>query len=67
MKVEASATSQFSGVLRLWVNSRTSRRRGEAGEMVIDVAKFLRDRRQATEGVTHLHLVGHPHAAMELH
>src|SRR5262245_34840301 len=44
----------------------TSAERSEAREMVIRVAKLLRDHRQPPERVRHLKLLAHAHAAVEL-
>src|SRR6188472_1128633 len=40
--------------------------RGEAREVMVCVAELLRDHGQAPEGMAHLHLLGHAHAAVQL-
>src|SRR5256885_12470487 len=41
--------------------------RSEAREMMIGVAELLRHQRQPAEGMAHLQLFGHAHAAVQLH
>src|SRR5438132_11180305 len=45
----------------------TLARGGEARQVVIGVAEGLRDRRESPERVADLQLLGHPHAAVQLH
>src|SRR5712664_2260267 len=41
--------------------------RSKASKVVIGAAELIHDHREAAEGVAHLELLAHPHAAVQLH
>src|SRR3954463_8853356 len=53
----------FSIILLFQKNSK----RGETRQVVVGAAKLIHQHREAAEGVAHLQLLAHSHAAVQLH